>query len=83
MNIGHCVISQRAVQYRSFSKKFIFYRTKTFILRKRKYATAANGLQQRVINLFYRILTDPSTTYPWSTHYGALIGLCQMNDKVT
>lgn len=54
-----------------------------FIRGKRKYSTAANGLQQRVINLFYRILSSPPSKYPWSTHYGALIGLCQMNDKVT
>ncbi|CAF0807880.1 unnamed protein product [Adineta ricciae] len=48
----------------------------------RKYATAANGLQQRTINVFYRILNSNEEEYTWSTRYGAFVGLCEMNSKV-
>ncbi|CAF1048793.1 unnamed protein product [Rotaria sordida] len=48
----------------------------------RKYSTAANRLQQRTIDVFYRILIDNEEKYAWSTQYGAFIGLCQMSHKV-
>ncbi|UJR36735.1 hypothetical protein I4U23_029450 [Adineta vaga] len=48
----------------------------------RKYATAANRLQQRTIDIFYRILNSGKDEYTWPTHYGALVGLCEMSHKV-
>ncbi len=48
----------------------------------RKYTTAANRLQQRTIDVFYRILIDNKNEYTWSTQYGAFIGLCEMGHKV-
>lgn len=48
----------------------------------RKYSTAVNRLQQRTIDVFYRILIDEHEQYSWSTRYGALIGLCEMGNNV-
>ncbi|CAF3382198.1 unnamed protein product [Rotaria sp. Silwood1] len=48
----------------------------------RKYSTAANRLQQRTIDIFYRILINNEEKYTWSTQYGAFIGLCEMSHKV-
>ncbi|CAF2398738.1 unnamed protein product [Rotaria sp. Silwood2] len=48
----------------------------------RKYGTASNRLQQRAIQVFYRILIDNEEEYIWSTQYGAFIGLCEMSHKV-
>ena len=48
----------------------------------RKYSTAVNRLQQRTIDVFYRILIDEHEQYNWSTRYGALIGLCEMGNNV-
>ena len=48
----------------------------------RKYATAVNRLQQRTIDVFYRILSQNEGEYTWPTQYGAFIGLCEMNHKV-
>ncbi|CAF0731863.1 unnamed protein product [Adineta steineri] len=48
----------------------------------RKYATAINCLQQRTIDVFYRILSKNNEDYTWPTRYGAFIGLCEMSHKV-
>lgn len=82
LHIGHYEILQRNVRDRLFSKNSMNFFSFHRFLEKRKYSTAANGLQQRVINLFYRIVNDSSKKYSWSTQYGALIGLCEMNNKV-
>ena len=89
LNIGHDEISLQNVQHKSFgSVVFFLLRTKTkmkilFVDHFRRYSTAANRLQQRTIEIFYRILIDSDEQYPWSTMYGALIGLCQMGHKVS
>ncbi|CAF1536517.1 unnamed protein product [Rotaria magnacalcarata] len=48
----------------------------------RKFSTAANRLQQRTVDIFYRILINNEEEYTWSSQYGAFVGLCEMSHKV-
>ncbi|CAF3690519.1 unnamed protein product [Rotaria socialis] len=48
----------------------------------RKFSTAANRLQQRAVDIFYRILISSEEEYTWPSQYGAFIGLCEMSHKV-
>ncbi|CAF4510489.1 unnamed protein product [Rotaria socialis] len=48
----------------------------------RKFSTSTNRLQQRTVNIFYRILINSEEEYIWSTQYGAFVGLCEMSHKV-
>jgi len=59
-----------------------FLKTITHLSVDRKYTTAANRLQQRTIDIFYRILSKNKDEYTWPTQYGAFIGLCEMSHKV-
>jgi hypothetical protein len=80
------VILQRSVVGKSFGKIVLQSNKKKkksfFFLLQRKYSTAANGLQQRIIDIFYRILNTTNEEYTWATQYGAFIGLCEMSHKV-
>jgi len=59
-----------------------FFKEKKIFFLLRKYSTAANRLQQRTIDVFYRILNTNENEYTWPTQYGAFIGLCEMSHKV-
>jgi hypothetical protein len=66
--------TNHSVRIKSFSK------TKTVLSFYRKYTSATNRLQQRTIDVFYRILINNTDG---STQYGAFIGLCEMGHKVS
>lgn len=76
--IGHYVILLHYVVLKWPSKQK--FNIKYYFLFNRIFSSNVHGLRNRIVRIFLRTFHNESS--PLVTHYGALIGLCEMGQEV-